>query len=721
MKHIKLTVYCLLSAVYCLLLLSGCGEEHEKRLRKFSIIAKIEISPSSSTLIITNNQQFVAVAKDRSGREVNDIKFIWESDNESVVTIDPDTGLANAVSKGKARVKAISSGIFSNSAVITVINPISAIEIFPPSPVINIGTSQPITSIVKDISANQISGIDVTLTSDNPSVAVIDNNGIASGISQGEAAITASVGGVISNQPVILNVSDTVGVSIAPVISSIEVFPSSGSIDVCTDMTFVPIIWDNSNPSKQVSGINVTWSSDNPSVAVIDNNGIASGISQGKAAITASVGGVISNTVIFTVNNPISSIELMPVTVSAPALKIGMQYQFTAIARNSIGNNLSSIKLSWGSSAPQIASVDQNGLVTGISGGIAHITASCGGIDSNIGQINVLRIVPNLLWKQTTQLPRGRYDHTASVNGGFLYIIGGVSFGGFQNSVHFAQINNNGTLGAWNLAAELPLEKAIRGHTTVVGNNSLYVMGGIESGIPEQSLTTIFSEVVVATSDIGIPIDIWKTNLNPLPIGLFAHGAVFAKNYIYVIGGWEGTLNSDAVFFAPILNNSLIGKWNETTPLPKGLSKHIALTNGEYIYVIGGSTGGIEDVEIAQTNSYFTKINNDGTLNGWQTTTPLPIGIEDHSAVMVGGYIFVIGGWNGWDPMTIENRVFFSPINYIDGSLGIWQEASPIPEALYSHAAVVNGDIIYVTGGIRGTEGKADERKRTVYYTRLQN
>ena len=58
------------------------------------------------------------------------------------------------------------------------------------------------------------------------------------------------------------------------------------------------------------TGNPVTWDSDSPGIASVDNNGVVTGRSKGKAQITAQCGGVTSNPITVTVTGP----ESVPVT-----------------------------------------------------------------------------------------------------------------------------------------------------------------------------------------------------------------------------------------------------------------------------------------------------------------------------------------------------------------------------------------------------------------------
>src|SRR5262245_56784277 len=73
------------------------------------------------------------------------------------------------------------------------------------------------------------------------------------------------------------------------------------------------------------------------------------------------------------------------------------------------------------------------------------------------------------------------------------------------------------------------------------------------------------------------------------------------------------------------------------------------MVNG-YAYAIGGWSFG------SQSTVYYAKLNADGTLASWQTSThSLPVISESQSTVAVNGYIYVIGRDDG---STVKDTVY---------------------------------------------------------------
>ena len=113
----------------------------------------------------------------------------------------------------------------------------------------------------------------------------------------------------------------------------------------------------------------VSWKSSNTSVATISDTGVVKGVGVGTATIKVIVGSKSASCKV-TVQQPVTSISLNKTSLTLEALAT---YQLTATANPSTAVDR---RISWSSSAPDIASVDENGLVTAHKKGTAAITAS---------------------------------------------------------------------------------------------------------------------------------------------------------------------------------------------------------------------------------------------------------------------------------------------------------------------------------------------------------
>jgi trimeric autotransporter adhesin len=168
-------------------------------------------------------------------------------------------------------------------------------------------------------------------------------------------------------------------------VSKITVTPATGNVSVGQTQRFFAAVVDVNNNLLPNS---VTWTSTATNVATIDANGIATGVAPGTAQISAASGGVTSNTSTLTVVSGVASVTIEPMSSS---VALNGTRQFTATALDSSGKPVSGVSISWFCSFSGVATIDSNGLATGVSPGTVTIVASVGSITS---QPAVLTVTP---------------------------------------------------------------------------------------------------------------------------------------------------------------------------------------------------------------------------------------------------------------------------------------------------------------------------------------
>ncbi len=146
-----------------------------------------------------------------------------------------------------------------------------------------------ITQIVASVLPANATDKKITYSSDTPSVATVDEEtGVVTGISAGKAIITArSANGKTASVEITVTYVPVTKITIDP---SPVVIGVTGTADLKANI--IP---------KNASAKLVTWSSDNDAVATVDpNSGKVTGVSEGKATITAKVddSGVVGQCVV---------------------------------------------------------------------------------------------------------------------------------------------------------------------------------------------------------------------------------------------------------------------------------------------------------------------------------------------------------------------------------------------------------------------------------------
>jgi gliding motility-associated-like protein len=289
----------------------------------------------------------------------------WLSSNSSVATVN-SSGIVSGVSQGSVTISysVNATAPCTGSSISTLdINVTPAPEAGTLSGNSNlcIGTSTTITS-------NGNSG--GTWTSSNTSIATVDANGNVNAISNGTAVITYSVTSASCNS------SD---------IATYTLNVNSGTDAGTISSTATNICVGNTATVSTSGTIGGTWASSNTSVATIDANGIVTGISPGTIIITYS----LTATSCSSLNNTATlSIDVIAspdagILSGATSLCVGSTSTIT-----SNGNNGGT----WTSSNLSVATIDANGVVTGVSVGTITITYSVSSSSCNSSDFSTIII-----------------------------------------------------------------------------------------------------------------------------------------------------------------------------------------------------------------------------------------------------------------------------------------------------------------------------------------
>jgi hypothetical protein len=198
----------------------------------------------------------------------------------------------------------------------------------------------------------------------------------------------------------------------------------------------------------------------------------------------------------------------------------------------------------------------------------------------------------------------------------------------------------------------------------------------------------------------------WQSASN-LPDNTTRKTSVSYRGFVYAIGGESP---GNLTYIAQIQADGSLGTWT-TSPklLPQNRSWHSSVIVGNYIYAMGGLMGLVVDTV------YYTSINSDGTINNWQSATNLPQTIYGSSAVTYNNYIYMIGGWIG-ETFDASNKIYYTSVNS-DGTIGSWNTATNLPLGLSDVGSTLSNGYIYVVGGV----SDALHTVNSVYYSKVNS
>ena len=332
--------------------------------------SRIEVMPSSSTLsAIGETVQLTYTVYDSNGEPIPGAGVSWSSGDVSVATVSAN-GLVTAVGNGNTQVTA-TSGSITASATVTVAQSAGGILISSMTATLNaLGETVQLSATVLDANGQPIPGAEVTWTSSDLAVALVDRAGLVTARGNGVAQITARSGGVTQSMTII--VSQSAG--------NLTIEPSSATLSAIGEtVQLSATVYDANN--DLISDAEVSWSSNNPGIVTVTSNGLVMAVGNGSTEITAESGGA-SARVMVTVTQSVGRISLTPSVATLSALDETVQLSAKIFDTND--QEIPGASVMWSSSETTVARVNLDGLVTAVGNGSADITAVAGTVSENV-------------------------------------------------------------------------------------------------------------------------------------------------------------------------------------------------------------------------------------------------------------------------------------------------------------------------------------------------
>ena len=283
----------------------------------------------------------------------------WLSSNPDVASVD-DEGNVTANSKGKTEIAAFVTPDKKALCEVTVIPKATSIKINKTLTTLERGTTIGLKVIITPSDARN----DVTWQSDDPSIAIVDDQGIVTGISVGTTLIKATTNdGTNLMAFCIVNVTPKQVKSI--IIDKDEMTLERGETAQLS-VTVYPQDADDSS---------VEWSSENNEVATVDSKGTVVAISSGTTIIRATTNDGSNLTAECQVT--VTSLKATGISIdrTEATLERDATLQLTATVTPDDADDRT---VTWSSADSGIARVDGAGLVTAVSAGTTTITATTG-------------------------------------------------------------------------------------------------------------------------------------------------------------------------------------------------------------------------------------------------------------------------------------------------------------------------------------------------------
>jgi len=246
--------------------------------------------------------------------------------------------------------------------------PVASVQVTPPSSTLSPGQTAQLTATTLDAQQRALENRTVTWSSTNTVVATVSTTGLVTAVAVGgPATIVATSEGQDGSATVTV---------VPPPVATVSVSPATTAL---TPGAVAPLVATPRDASgAPLTGRAVTWTSSNLAVATVSGAGLVTAVAVGgPVTITATSEGQSATAAVSVVAPIVTSVVISPNIVS-----VGTSGTTPLVATIRDQNNiiLTGHVVNWTTSDASIASVTQNGLVSGISaGGPVTITATSDG------------------------------------------------------------------------------------------------------------------------------------------------------------------------------------------------------------------------------------------------------------------------------------------------------------------------------------------------------
>ena len=269
---------------------------------------------------------------------------------------------------------------------------------------IQVGGTETLTATV---SPKDAANKKVTWKSSNAAIASVDANGKVTGVKAGEATITVTTedGGKTATCKVTVSDKEIK-------VTGVKLNKSETSLLVGGNETLTATVLP-----EDATNQNVTWKSDKPEIASVDDNGKVTGVAAGEATITVTTeDGGKTATCKVTVSETSVAVTGVTLNKTTLTLEAGASETLTATITPADATNQ---KVSWKSSKEAVATVDANGKVTGVKAGEAVITVTTeDGKKTNTCKVtvksNTVNVTGVVLNKTSISIPIGEDETLAA-------------------------------------------------------------------------------------------------------------------------------------------------------------------------------------------------------------------------------------------------------------------------------------------------------------------
>ncbi len=349
-------------------------------------VAGVMIDPVQATArSLEEDLTFTAQVLDSSGNPIAGETVTWSTADGTILE-NRGGGVFRTKAEGTTTVTATSASnnTFTATAQVTVQQVATSVEVTPTGHTFTaLGEEQQFSATAYDANGQTMAAALFLWTTSDQDVVSVDDNGLVTSEGTGTADVIAeaATASAVSGAPAALQgtgVTGSTSVTVDQEPSTVAVHPSQATINgPGNTRDFTATALDANG--HEVAGTTFGWSSSDEGVATIDDQGTATSVASGTTTITAEArknGAAtgVTGTATLEVTETILNVSVDP--TEATLTRPGETVTLEASTVDQNGDPVTNVTYAWSSDDEEVATVDQEGVVTAVGEGVADITVT---------------------------------------------------------------------------------------------------------------------------------------------------------------------------------------------------------------------------------------------------------------------------------------------------------------------------------------------------------
>lgn len=308
-----------------LTVLAGCGggdEPSDCDPIAASLVARVDITPSTATLADGESVQLSAAAYSCQGSLLAPPAFAWQSGDATTVSVS-SSGRAVAVKQGgPVTVTASTQGKQGTARITVAPRAVASLRVEPATANVALGRTSTLVARAFDAQGGELPGRPATWSSSNSAIVSVSPAGAITGVAiGGPATITATIEGKEGTAEVTV---------VSAAIATVTVSPPSSTIPVGSTVQLSAVLRDDQGTA--LSGRAVLWSTSDPTRATVSTSGLVTGMAPGGPVTIVATSEARSGSAQVTVN----PLPLAITTSALPQGTVGLAYSQTVAATGGV-------------------------------------------------------------------------------------------------------------------------------------------------------------------------------------------------------------------------------------------------------------------------------------------------------------------------------------------------------------------------------------------------